>query len=61
MTTAPRRTLRELGHMLALQARLLKAEEAGEATTLAMRAGDCFRLARMYPAHQPIPIPVRQR
>ncbi|WP_421787653.1 hypothetical protein [Hyphobacterium sp.] len=61
MTTTPRRTLRELGHMLAQQARLLKAEGKDEARKLADRAGDYFNLARSYPLYAPVPVRIRTR
>jgi hypothetical protein len=61
MTTTPRRNLRDLGHMLAQQARLLKAEGKDEARKLACLAGDYLNLARSYPRHEPIPVRIRTR
>ena len=60
MTTSPRKTLTELGRMLAQQARLLKAEGALEARKVAEAAAEYLGLARGYPLHQPIPVRVQE-
>ena len=59
--TTPRKTLGDLGRMLALQARLLTAEGEAEARKLAERAGDYLNLARSYPLRQPVPVRIKSR
>ena len=59
--TGSRRTLGELGNMLAQQARLLKDESQGEAMKLAERAAEFLTLARAYPLHAPVPVRIRNR
>jgi hypothetical protein len=59
MTGSPRSKLSLLGHMLAQQARLMKAEGMSEAQKLADRAGNYLNLARSYPLHEPVQMRVR--